>query len=468
MIKNCFNTQEDKLKEECGVFGIYSNKEDLDISTLTYYGLYALQHRGQESCGIAVAKGAEVKCYKDMGLVSDVFNKNILEGLKGKISIGHVRYSTTGESEVKNAQPLVSKFKLGSIAIAHNGNLVNADVIRELLQETGSIFQTSIDTEVIINLIAKSYKKGIERSLVDALKFIKGSYAIVLLTGDKLIGARDPNGIRPLCIGKLGESYILTSESCALDSIGADFVRDVKPGEIVIIDDKGIESIMFVEKTSCATCSFEYIYFARPDSVIDGVNVYESRIKAGEILYKENPINADVVIGVPDSGVPAAIGFSKASGIPYALGIIKNKYIGRTFISPTQDMRERDVSVKLNVLKVNVEGKRVVIIDDSIVRGTTSKRLVNILRRAGATEVHFRVSSPPVKHSCYFGIDTPYREELIGSMHSLEEIREKIGADTLSYLSMEGLLKSLDKNKGYCLGCFSGEYPMSTPSEDFR
>jgi len=463
-----FNLEEDKLKEECGVFGIYSNEIDEEISHLTYYGLYALQHRGQESCGISVKNGEEIKCHKDIGLVSDVFSKENLQDLKGNISIGHVRYSTAGGAGRVNAQPLVSKFKLGSISIAHNGNLVNADVVRELLEETGCIFQTSVDTEVIINLIARSYKKGVERSIVDALKFVKGSYAMLLMAENKLIGARDPNGIRPLCLGRMGEKYILSSESCALDSIGAEFIRDVEPGEIVIIDEEGVRTIKFAEKTGCATCSFEYIYFARPDSVIDGVNVYESRIKAGEILYKESPVEADVVIGVPDSGVPAAIGYSKASGIPYAMGIIKNKYIGRTFISPTQEMRERDVSVKLNVLKVNVEGKRVIIIDDSIVRGTTSKRLVNILRKAGAKEVHFRVSSPPVKFPCYFGIDTPYRNELIGAFSSLEDVRERIGADTLEYLSINGLLKSLGKDKGYCLGCFSGEYPVSTPSEDFR
>lgn len=462
------NLDEDKLKDECGVFGIYSTEIDSEISHLTYYGLYALQHRGQESCGIAVKNHEKIYCHKDTGLVSEVFNKEKLEGLNGNIAIGHVRYSTAGGCGRENAQPLVGRFKLGDISIAHNGNFVNADVIRELLEETGCIFQSSVDTEVVINLIARSGQKSIERALVDALKFIKGSYAMVLIAEDKLIGARDPNGIRPLCIGKLAEKYILSSESCALDSIGAEFIRDVEPGEIITINSDGINSIKFAQKTSCATCSFEYIYFARPDSMIDGVNVYESRLKAGELLYKESPVEADVVIGVPDSGVPAAIGFSKASGIPYALGIIKNKYIGRTFISPTQEMRERDVSVKLNVLKVNVEDKRVVIIDDSIVRGTTSKRLVSILRKAGAKEVHFRVSSPPVKFPCYFGIDTPYREELIGANNSLEDIRKKIGADSIEYLSIDGLLKSLNKQNGYCLGCFRGEYPMSTPSEDFR
>lgn len=458
----------DKLKEECGVFGVYSQNINDDIASLVYYGLYALQHRGQESCGIAISNGQKIDCYKDMGLVSEVFHKDVLEKLNGNMAIGHVRYSTSGESEVKNAQPLLSKFKLGSIAIAHNGTLTNADVIRELLEEVGSVFQTSIDSEVIINLIAKNYKKGIERSLVDAIQFIKGSYALAILLKDKLIGARDPNGIRPLCLGKKDDMYVLSSESCGVDAVGADFVRDIEPGEIVIIDKDGVRSIKFAEKTNCATCSFEYIYFARPDSVIDNINVYESRIRAGEILYEEYPCDADVVIGVPDSGVPAAIGYSKASGIPFSIGLVKNKYIGRTFISPNQEMRDREVSVKLNVLKSNVEGKRVVIIDDSIVRGTTSKRLVTILRKAGAKEVHFRVSSPPVKFPCYFGIDTPYRSELIGANNDVEDIRKAIGADTLGFLSINGLLKSLNKRNGFCLGCFSGEYPISTPNEYFK
>ena len=318
-------------------------------------------------------------------------------------------------SEVKNAQPLLSKFKLGDIAIAHNGNLVNADVIRELLEDCGYMFQTSIDSEVILNLIARGAKKGMEKAVVDAIQAIKGSYAIVMLTKEKLIGVRDQNGIRPLCIGTIGNSYVLASESCALDAVGADFLRDVKPGEIVIIDENGLTSINFAEKSKNATCVFEYIYFARPDSTIDGINVYTSRVLAGEQLFKESPVEADMVIGVPDSGMAAAIGYSKVSGIPFGMGLIKNRYVGRTFISPTQEIRERAVSVKLNALKINVEGKRVILIDDSIVRGTTSRRLVEILKKAGAKEVHFRVCSPVVKYPCYFGIDTPYRKDLIGA-----------------------------------------------------
>jgi len=462
-----FDLEADKFKEECGVFGVYS-KSGLDVATLTYYGLYALQHRGQESAGIAVSDGEKIVCHKDMGLVSDVFKDSVLESMKGKAAIGHVRYSTTGGSRAGNAQPLVSEFKLGSIGIAHNGNLVNADVIRELLEDGGVLFQTSIDTEVILNLIARRAKKGIEAAVVDAVQAIKGSYAIVMLTGDKLIGIRDPYGIRPMCIGKIGEDYIMCSESCALDSVGAEFVRDVEPGEVVIIDENGLKSIQFAEKTKCMTCSFEYIYFARPDSTIDGISVYEARVEAGGHLYHESPVDADLVIGVPDSGIPAAVGYAKASGIPYGIGLIKNKYVGRTFIAPNQKMRERAVTVKLNVLKVNVEGKRVVLIDDSIVRGTTSKRLVEILRRGGVKEVHFRVCSPIVKYPCYFGIDTPYRKDLIGAQKTVEQIRELIGADSLGYLSTDGLLSSLKGKQGFCLGCFSGEYPMSAPIEQSK
>ena len=454
----------DKMEEECGVFGVYATTP-IDVASITYYGLFALQHRGQESAGIAVANGKEITCYKQMGLVSDVFNETELGKLKGNAAIGHVRYSTTGSSNVQNAQPLVSKFKLGSIAIGHNGNLVNADVIRELLEDGGTVFQTSIDSEVIINLIARGARKGIDSAIVDAIQAVKGSYAIVMLANDKLIGIRDPHGIRPLCIGNLNGSYILSSESCALDSVGADFIRDVNPGEIIIIDNDGMKSINFAEKTKCETCSFEYVYFARPDTTMDGINVYNARVKGGEILYKEAPAEADIVIGVPDSGISAAVGYARASGIPFGIGLIKNRYIGRTFIAPSQELREKAVSVKLNALKVNIEGKRVVLIDDSIVRGTTSRRLVEILRKAGAKEVHFRVSSPIVKYPCYFGIDTGHRKELIGSKLPVDEISNEIGADSLGYLSINGLLESLGEEHGFCLGCFKGVYPISAPME---
>lgn len=459
-----FDIEDDKLKEECGVFGIYST-EELDVASVTYYGLYALQHRGQESAGIAVSNGEDIEYHKAMGLVADVFNKDILGSLKGTSAIGHVRYSTTGSSNVNNAQPILVKYKLGTLAIAHNGNLVNDAVIRELLEDGGCIFQTTNDSEVLLNLIARGAKRGIERAIVDAIQAVKGSFAIVMLTENKLIGVRDPNGIRPLCIGKLNENYILCSESCALDAVGAEFVRDVRPGEIVIIDENGLQSINFSEKAKNEMCSFEYIYFARPDSTIDGINVYTARVKAGEQLYAESPIEADVVVGVPDSGIPAATGYSAASGIPYGLGFIKNRYVGRTFITPSQEIREKAVSVKLNPLKVNVDGKRVILIDDSIVRGTTSRRLVESLRKAGATEVHFRVASPVVKYPCYFGIDTPYRKELIGAQLDLESIRQEIGADSLAYLSMDGLLQSLGTTNKFCLGCFKGVYPVAAPME---
>lgn len=455
---------DDKLKEECGVFGIYSNDE-MDVASLTYYGLYALQHRGQESAGIVVSNNHELNCYKNMGLVSEVFDAEKISKLKGNSAIGHVRYSTTGSSNIENAQPIVSKYKLGSIAIAHNGNLVNAEVIKGLLEDGGCIFHTTIDSEVLLNLVARGAKKGIEKAVVDAIQAVKGSFAIVILTEDKLIGVRDPNGIRPLCIGKLKNSYILCSESCALDSVGADFIRDVNPGEVVIIDKDGLKSLTFAEKTKCETCAFEYIYFARPDSIMDGINIYNSRTLAGMQLYKECPADADIVIGVPDSGLAAAVGYSKASGIPFDIGFVKNKYVGRTFIAPSQEIREKTVAVKLNPLKSNIEGKRVVLIDDSIVRGTTSRRLVELLRKNGAKEVHFRVSSPVVKYPCYFGIDTPYRKFLIGAQLEIEKINEEIGSDSLGYLSIEGLLQSLGKNKGFCLGCFNGIYPVSVPIE---
>ncbi|MBB6630283.1 amidophosphoribosyltransferase [Clostridium algidicarnis] len=454
----------DKFKEECGVFGVYS-KSSLDVAKVTYYGLYALQHRGQESAGIAVSDGKNMNIHKSMGLVSEAFDEKSLSSLKGNASIGHVRYSTTGSSNIINAQPILTNCKFGSMAIAHNGNLVNAEVIKELLEDGGNIFQTSIDSEVVLSLIARAYKKGIGKAVISAVQAIKGSFAMVILTEDKLIGVRDPNGIRPLCLGKLEDSYILSSESCAFDTVGAEFVRDIRPGEIVIIGEDGIESISYSEKIKSKVCAFEYIYFARPDSVIDGISVYESRRKAGEILFEECPVEADIVVGVPDSGLAAAVGFSKASSIPFGIGFIKNRYVGRSFIAPSKEMRERIVSLKLNPLKENIKGKRVVLVDDSIVRGTTSKILVEMLRRAGAKEVHFRVSSPVVKYPCYFGIDTPYRKDLIGANLTIEEIRKEIGADSLGYISEEGVVKSFGEKEGFCLGCFSGIYPVDTPIE---
>ncbi|MBU3105156.1 amidophosphoribosyltransferase [Clostridium gasigenes] len=454
----------DKFKEECGVFGVYVNKP-MDVASMSYYGLYALQHRGQESAGIAVANEEGIKMHKGMGLITEAFSQDDLKELKGHGAIGHVRYSTSGDTNIINAQPLLTQTKLGQIAMAHNGTLVNAGVIRELLEDGGHVFHTSIDSEVIANLIARGAKKGIENAVLDAIQAVRGSFAIVILTEGKLIGVRDPHGIRPLCIGKMEEGYVLASESCALDAIGAELLRDVEPGEIVVIDETGLKSYSYSENTQCRTCAFEYIYFARPDSIIDGLDVHASRVEAGKQLFKQHPVEADIVVAVPDSGIPAAMGYAKASGIPYDTGFIKNRYVGRTFITPSQEVREKAVAIKLNPLKSNIAGKRVVLVDDSIVRGTTSKHLVDSLRRAGAKEVHFLVASPVVKYPCYFGIDTPYRSELIGSGKNNEEIREQIGCDSLEYLSMESMYKCFTQEKGYCVGCFNGIYPLATPIE---
>ncbi len=483
--KEIFESEEDKLRDECGVVGIFqtlskdadSNKADEDpysargfnAAQKVYYGLYSLQHRGQDSSGIAVSDGEEVKVHKGMGAVAEVFQPSHLADLKGRIALGHVRYATAGSCTIENAQPMVQSSKLGTIAVAHNGQLINYEQLREMLEDAGSTFQSTSDTEVIVKLIARSYKKGLERALTDTIQMIKGSFALVVMTEKCLIGARDPNGIRPLCLGKIENGWILASESCAIDSVNGTFVRDINPGEIVIITDDGVLSFEFGERTSKRTCIFEYVYFARPDSIIDGIPVQEARYAMGAQLAKESGVPADVVVGVPDSGLGAAVGYSKAAGIPYATGIIKNKYIGRTFIAPTQKERENMVFVKLNAVSCDVKGKRVVIIDDSIVRGTTSKRLVQILRRAGATEVHFRISSPPVRFPCYFGINTPTRGELISAQNSTDEICKMIGADSLAFLSPEGLMEACRSvnpdGYGFCKGCFTGEYPISVPGE---
>ena len=471
---NDLTDEEDVLHDECGVVGVYLNADLIDTSamsasSLAYYGMYSLQHRGQESAGIAVSDGSDVKVHKLMGLVADVFKRENLDALSGRIAVAHVRYATAGGCTIENAQPMVYRFKLGTVAVAHNGQLVNYEQLREMLEESGSSFNSTSDTEVIVKFIAKSYKKGLERALTDTIQLIKGSFALCVMTQDCLIGARDPNGIRPLCLGKLAGGWVLASESCAIDAMGADFVRDIRPGEIVIINGDGVLSFEFGEKTSKRSCIFEYVYFARPDSVLDEIPVQEARLRMGAMLAKENPVSADVVIGVPDSGLGAALGYSRAAGIPYATGIVKNKYIGRSFIAPTQKERENTVFVKLNTIKNEINGKRVIVIDDSIVRGTTSRRLIQILRKAGAKEVHFRVSSPPVKFPCYFGIDTPRRAELISSDHDVEAIREEIGADSLAFLSMDGMLEALrscnPEQYGYCKGCFTGEYPVAVPGE---
>ncbi len=452
---------DDKLHEECGVFGVFSPAA-CPAAEMTYLGLLGLQHRGQESAGITVMDDKKLRTKKGMGLVSDVFRDNAIRELDGgNAAIGHVRYSTTGDSSVANAQPLEGHCRLGSLAVAHNGNLVNADIIRSLMEDGGAIFQTTSDTEVILNMIARGADKGIEKAVRDATRAIKGSYAIVLFIDNKLIGVRDPHGIRPLCLGKLDDCWILSSESSALNTVGADFVRDLDPGEIVVIDENGVNSLGHDPNSKLSTCIFEYIYFARPDSSIDGINVYDARKRCGEEIFKEYPIEADLVVPVPDSGISAAIGYSEASGIPFEMGFIKNRYIGRTFIAPSQEMREKAVSVKLNVVKSIVEGKRIILIDDSIVRGTTSRRLVSQIKMAGATEVHLRIVSPPILYSCHFGIDTPTTEELIASGKSVDEICREIGADSLAYISLEGLNRALGQERHYCNGCLTGTYPLT-------
>ena len=466
---------EDELHEECGVFGVY-DFDGNDVSSTIYYGLFALQHRGQESCGIAVSdtegpKG-KVLSYKDMGLVNEVFNPEKLEKLNGNIGVGHVRYSTAGSSSRENAQPLVLNYVKGTLGMAHNGNLLNAVELREELSYTGAIFQTTIDSEVIAYLIARERLNvpTVEGAVLNAMKKIKGAYSLIVMSPRKLIGARDPFGFKPLCIGKRDNAFVLASESCALDTIGAEFIRDVNPGEIVTITKDGIQSdcSMCLPQEKTARCIFEYIYFARPDSKIDGMGVYESRINAGRILAKTHPVEADIVVGVPESGNPAALGFSMESGIPYGNAFIKNNYVGRTFIKPKQEQRESSVKVKLNVLKEAVAGKRVVMIDDSIVRGTTSARIVNLLKAAGAKEVHVRISSPAFLHPCYFGTDIPSEDQLIASGHSVDEICEIIGADSLGYLEVDKLSEMICGQTGYCDACFTGNYPIEPPKIDIR
>ena len=466
----------DEPREECGVFGMYDFSGQENVAPTIYYGLLALQHRGQESCGIAVSdtngpKG-KVQSRKGMGLVNENFEEDDLDTLCGDIGVGHVRYSTAGSSTIENAQPLVLHYLKGILALTHNGNLVNSPQLMRELSRTGAIFQTTTDSELIAYEIARARINtgSVEEALSLAMERIQGSYSLVIMSPRKLIGARDPYGFRPLCIGRRQDAWILASESCALDTIGAEFVRDVEPGEIVTISPRyGIHS----DRSHCirhmktARCIFEYIYFGRADSVLDRVSVYDSRILAGRFLAKDSPVDADLVIGVPESGSAAALGFSMESGIPYGQGFVKNGYVGRTFITPRQQSRESAVRVKLNPLRPAVEGKRVVMIDDSIVRGTTSDRIVRMLREAGATEVHMRVSSPPFLHPCYFGTDIPEREQLLAHRRTLEEIRAVIGADSLAYLNIERLSEIVE-GLPICMGCFSGNYPIEPPAEDIR
>ncbi|GAC1502115.1 MAG: amidophosphoribosyltransferase [Chamaesiphon sp.] len=464
-------TRPDKPEEACGVFGIYAPGED--VAKLTYFGLYALQHRGQESAGIATFVGQKVHLHKDMGLVAQVFNESILNQLPGNLAIGHTRYSTTGSSRVVNAQPAVVETRLGSLALAHNGNLVNTAKLREELLNRNCNLVTTTDSEMIAMAIAEEIKEGnswLEGAIRAFLK-CKGAFSLAIGTPDGLMGVRDPQGIRPLVIGTLGNNpqrYVLASETCALDIIGADYLREVEPGELVWITDEGLASFHWTQQSKRKLCIFEMIYFARPDSIMHDESLYTYRLRLGRQLAKESGVEADIIIGVPDSGVPAAIGYSQVSGIPYAEGLIKNRYVGRTFIQPTQAMRESGIRMKLNPLKDVLAGKRVVIVDDSIVRGTTSRKLVKALRDAGALEVHMRISSPPVTHPCFYGIDTDSQDQLIAATKSVEEIAEQIGVDSLAYLSLDGMLQSTGSDSSsFCSACFTGNYPIAIP-ESFK
>lgn len=442
-----------------GVVGIYS-KEKSNVSQIIYYGLYAIQHRGQISAGIAVNNNGFVDYHKDLGLVHEVFPKETIERLRGNIAIGHVRYAYGGEVQnLVNTQPLVVGYKKGALALSHDGTIVNFLKIRDELEDNGAIFQSDLDTEVIANLIAKYHKDNVEDAIIKAIEVIEGSYGLVVMTTDKLIGARDPFGLKPLAIGKLGDDYILASETCAFDTIGAEFIRDVEPGEVVVIDSNGLRTISLKPKERRLSL-FELIYFARPDSKIDGKSIYLSRIEAGKQLARECSVDADIVIGAPDSGTVAAIGYATESKIPYAEGLIKNRYVGRTFIQPTQELREQGVRIKLNPLKENIEGKRVILVDDSIVRGTTMKQTVAMIRNSGAKEIHIRIASPPVLYPCHLGMDTPTKENLIAANMSIEDIREMLGVESLCYISLDGLLKAVGGDDGYYTGCFTGEYPV--------
>lgn len=460
-----------KINEECGVFGVFGNDVG-EAARITYYGLYALQHRGQEACGIVVNDDGLFESYKDVGLVNDVFTPEKIAALgKGASAVGHVRYGTTGGSGRVNAQPIVVNHIKGRMALAHNGNLVNSYELRSELELEGSIFHTTSDTEVISYIITKERltSGSVEEAVSKAMTKIKGAYSLVVMSPSKLIAVRDKNGFRPLCYGKTDDgTYIVASESCALDAVGAEFIRNIDAGEILVFDKKGVKSMrQHCEESAHSLCVFEYIYFARPDSVIDGCSVHTARTRAGAFLALEHPVQADVVIGVPDSGLDAAVGYSKQSGIPYEIGFIKNKYIGRTFIAPGQKTREDKVRIKLNTIDDVVKGKRVVLIDDSIVRGTTSARIVKLLRDAGATEIHMRVSAPPFLNPCYYGTDIDSRENLIACKYTVEETAKKIGADSLGYLSVESAKRLAygENGKGYCTACFDGNYPGGVPTE---
>ncbi len=453
----------DRFHDECGVFGIYGHTE---AANLTYLGLYGLQHRGQESAGIASSDGTRIYSHKGMGLVADVFDNDSIKSLAGSSAIGHVRYSTAGESHIKNAQPFVVEYARGGIAVAHNGNIVNAFVIRAEFEAHGSIFQSGMDTETIVHLMSSCKERYLIDRITFALSKLKGAYSLVFLT-DKgtMVAARDPLGFRPLCLGRLRDSFVVASETCALDLIEATYIRDIEPGEIIIMDKTGLHSYKPFAPVEPKQCIFEFIYFARPDSHIFGKSVYEVRKNFGRILAQENPVDADIVIPVPDSGVPAAIGYAEESGIPFEKGIVRSHYMGRTFIEPQDAIRHFGVKLKLNAVKDVIKGKRVVVVDDSIVRGTTSRKIVKMIRDARAKEVHMRISSPPSISPCYYGIDTPTTEELIASNHKVEEINNYITSDTLSYLSLEGLYKAVGQDTNFCDACFTGKYPVKVEDE---
>ena len=452
----------DRFHDECGVFGVFGHPE---ASNLVYLGLYALQHRGQEGAGIVSSDGEILRVEKGLGLVSDIFSEDRIKKLKGSSAIGHNRYSTTGGSRiVENVQPLLVNYALGSLAIAHNGNLTNYGALKDELEAYGSIFHTSVDSELIVHLIAHSKSGNLGTRAVDALKRVEGAYSLLILSEQEMIGIRDPNGFRPLCLGILDDAYVLSSETCALDLIEAEYIRDIEPGEMVIINKDGIKSFHPFPEARQSCCIFEYIYFSRPDSYIFGENVNYIRKMMGQKLAQEHPVDADLIVPVPDSGVPSALGYAEEAGIHFDMGLIRNHYVGRTFIEPRQSIRHFGVKIKLNPVRKLLEGKRVVLVDDSIVRGTTSRKLVKMVRKAGAKEVHMRISSPPTTHPCFYGIDTPTRQELIASSHSVEEIRRYLTADSLGYLSLEGLLdiipESLNK---FCTACFNGDYPIAFP-----
>jgi amidophosphoribosyltransferase len=454
----------DKFKDECGIFGIYGHTE---AANLTYLGLYALQHRGQESVGIATSDGERLRLHKAMGYVADSFSEGTFATLTGTSAIGHVRYSTAGDSGLKNAQPILIDCSHGEVAVGHNGNLVNAQELKDRLVAEGSIFQTTSDTEVLLHLYARSKAPTVEDALIESVTQAQGAFSLVLLTKDRLIAIRDPHGFRPLTLGRLGDAYIVCSETCALDLIDAAWVRDIEPGEVLVIGPDGVRSYHPFHPAPSAHCIFEHVYFARPDSYVFGQSVNEVRTELGRLLARESPVAADVIVPIPDSGVCAATGFAEASGTPLRVGLIRNHYVGRTFIEPHQSIRHFGVRVKLNPVRSILQGQRVVLVDDSIVRGTTSRKIVKMVRAAGASEVHMRISCPPTVSPCFYGVDTPRRAELIAASHSTDEIRRYIGADTLAYLSLDGLLSAVGtRRSSYCTSCYTGQYPVAFPQDE--